>query len=190
MAITVKLRYLRIAPRKVRLVADLIRGKSAAEAETLLRFVRKKAATPINKLLKSAIATAKNDFQLEKSNLYISKIMVGEGPTLKRYRFRAQGRIYSIMKRTSHITLVLDKIKEVEKVKKIKKIKKKSKIKEDKEKIKAVEEKPKKTKEKPKPEIKKEEKKAPQRKTWKLKRTLPRPEFKKAIKRVFRRKAF
>ena len=141
MAITVKLRYLRIAPRKVRLVTDLIRGKSASEAETLLRFVRKKAAEPISKLLKSAIATAKNDFQLEKSNLYISKIMVSEGPTLKRYRFRAQGRIYSIMKRTSHITLVLDKIKEVE-VKEVKKVKKITKIKKDKEKIKPLKEKP------------------------------------------------
>ena len=111
MPVTVKLKYLRISPRKVRLVADLIRGKTVKEAETTLEFVRKRAAKPLKKLLKSGVATAENDFQMEKSNLYISEIRVDEGPTLKRYRFRGFGRIYPILKRTSHITLSLDEIK-------------------------------------------------------------------------------
>ncbi|HDZ54424.1 MAG TPA: 50S ribosomal protein L22 [Candidatus Nealsonbacteria bacterium] len=108
MAITVKLRYLRIAPRKVRLVVDLIRGKKAIEAQTLLRFLPKRASLPIDKLLKSAIDSAKNNFQLEEGNLYISKITVDEGPKLKRWQPRARGQAYEIQKKTSHIIIVLD----------------------------------------------------------------------------------
>jgi len=110
MSITVKLRHLRISPRKVRLVADTIRQKGAEEAESQLGFMIKKAARPVKKLLKSAIASAENDFGLEKKNLYISKIHIDEGPTLKRSRPRARGRFFPIMKRTSHITLSLDEI--------------------------------------------------------------------------------
>lgn len=108
MATIAKLRYLRIAPRKVRLVADLVRGKKVVEAQTLLRFLSKKASLPLVKLLKSATASAKNNFQLEENNLYISKITVDEGPKLKRWQPRARGQAYEIQKKTSHITIILD----------------------------------------------------------------------------------
>lgn len=107
MPITAKLQYLRIAPRKVRMVADLIRGKTIEEAQTILNFTVKKTAHPLLKLLKQAIANAKNNFQTEQSNLYISKITVDEGPKLKRWRARARGRAYEIQKKTSHLTLTL-----------------------------------------------------------------------------------
>jgi len=125
MPFTAKLKYLRIAPRKVRLVADLIRGKTIEEAQNILNFATKKAATPLLKLLRSGIANAKNSFQLEESNLYIKKILVDEGPKLKRWRPRARGQAYEIQKKTSHITLILDEIKKKpqKKVKKVKKIK-------------------------------------------------------------------
>lgn len=110
MEIKAHLRYLRIAPRKVRLVADLIRGKPVKEAEKILNFVPKKAALPLLKLLKSAIANAKNNFKIEEKTLFISKILVNEGPKLKRIFPRARGRADIIQKKMSHITLVLDKI--------------------------------------------------------------------------------
>src|SRR4030066_233417 len=100
MQVTAKLRYLNIAPRKVRLVADLIRGKSAEEAQAILNFTVKRATKPLEKLLKSALANAKNNFQLETSNLHISKILVDEGPKLKRYMPRARGQAYEIQKKT------------------------------------------------------------------------------------------
>lgn len=111
MEVTAKLRYLRIAPRKVRLVADLIRGKNVEQATHILSFTRKRAAKPILKLLNSAIANAINNFQLKKENLYIDKITVDEGPKLKRWRPRARGVAYEIQKKTSHITLVLKESK-------------------------------------------------------------------------------
>lgn len=145
MPVNVKLNYLRIAPRKVRLIADLIRGKSVEEAETLLSFIPNKSALPLVKLLKSAIASAKNNLQLEPANLYISKIMVNEGPKLKRWRPRARGQAYEIQKKTSHIVLVLEsKVKEKKKAKKAKttEIVKEEKV-EEKIEEKAVKEKPK-----------------------------------------------
>ncbi len=108
MAITVKLRHLNIAPRKARLVADLIREKKIEEAQEQLKFSTKRAARPFLKLLNSAVATAEHDFDLEKSSLYICEVKVDEGPTLKRVRARAQGAFYSIDKRTSHLVLSLD----------------------------------------------------------------------------------
>jgi len=105
--ITAKLRHLRIAPRKVRLVADLIRGKMALQSLAVLRHTTKKAARPMAKLLQSAIVNAKNNFQLDEDNLYISKLFVDEGPKLKRWRPRAMGRAYPIQKKTSHITICL-----------------------------------------------------------------------------------
>lgn len=110
MPVVAKLRYLRIAPRKVRLVADLIRGKKIEEAENILNFTQKRVALPLLKLLKQAIANAKNNFNLDEKNLYISKILVNEGPKLKRILPRARGRADTIQKKTSHITLVLDEI--------------------------------------------------------------------------------
>jgi large subunit ribosomal protein L22 len=101
------LRYLRIAPRKVRLVADLIRGKSVLEAERILNFTRKKAALPLLKLLKSAISNAKHNFNLDEKNLYISKITVDQGPKTKKVFPRARGRADIKEKKTSHVTLIL-----------------------------------------------------------------------------------
>lgn len=108
MEITAKLKYFRMAPRKVRLVADLIRGMDTKEAKAYLKVTNKKIAEPLLKLLNSAIANAENNFNLDKDNLYISKIMVNGGPTLKRWMPRAYGRANEIKKRTSHITIVLD----------------------------------------------------------------------------------
>lgn len=115
MPVTAKLRYLRMAPRKVRLVADLIRGKSVEEAQNILNFTQKRAALPILKLLKQAIANAKNNFHLDEKNLYISKITVNEGPKLKRVFPRARGQADVIQKKTSHITLILEEIKKTKK---------------------------------------------------------------------------
>ncbi len=105
--ISAKLNHLRIAPRKVRLVADLIRGKDALRSLVFLEHTNKKAAGPMAKLLQSAIANAKNNFQIEDKNLKIIKLTVDEGPKLKRWRARSMGRSYGIQKKTSHITLVL-----------------------------------------------------------------------------------
>lgn len=102
------MRYLRISPRKVRLVTDLIKGLTAEEAERQLRFLTKKAARPILKLLNSAVANAQNDTNLTKESLEIANIIVEGGPVLKRWRARAMGRATPIMKRTSHITLILE----------------------------------------------------------------------------------
>lgn len=121
MAVTAKLRYLRIAPRKVRLIADLIRGKKVEEAQKILNFTVKKTAQPLLKLLDSAVANARNNFQIESANLYISKITVDEGPKYKRWRARARGQAYQIQKKSSHITLILDEISPAKKGKKIEK---------------------------------------------------------------------
>ena len=107
MQVTAKLRNLRIAPRKARLVADLIRNKQVEEAQAVLNFTNKKATEPFLKLLNSAAANAKNNFQLDPVNLYISKILVDEGTKLKRWMPRARGQASPIQKKTSHITLVL-----------------------------------------------------------------------------------
>lgn len=108
MAFEAKLKYLRISPRKVRLVADLVRGKKAEEAQAILTFTVKRACLPVLKLLNSALANAKNVAQKDASTLFISRITVDEGPTLKRILPRAKGKADRIMKRSSHITLVLD----------------------------------------------------------------------------------
>ena len=118
--INAKLSYLRIAPRKVRMVVDLVRGKSVDEAQIILNFTIKRATHPLLKLLKQGIANAKDVFQAEQSDLYISEIRVDEGPKLKRWRARARGRAFEIKKRTSHISLSLSAI-EGEKGKKEKK---------------------------------------------------------------------
>lgn len=98
----------RISPRKVRMVVDTVRGKSVSQAMTILTFTRKKAAKPVQKLLRSAVANAnENDGISEVDDLLIDRIMVDEGPTLKRYTPRARGRATPIHKRTSHIQIVL-----------------------------------------------------------------------------------
>lgn len=131
MPITAKLRYLRIAPRKVRLVADIIRGKSVEESQAILSFVTKKAALPLLKLLNSAVASARNNYQLDSADLLISKITVDEGPKYKRWQPRARGQAYEIQKKTSHIILVLEEIREKSK-KAGKKVEKLQKVKEEK----------------------------------------------------------
>ena len=105
-------RYIRIAPRKVRLVVDLIRGKHVAEAYGILRHTPKSASVVVEKLLHSAIANAEHNYQMDPNRLVISKVFVDQGPTLKRFRPRAQGRASRINKRTSHITIVVSDKKE------------------------------------------------------------------------------
>ena len=114
MQVTAKLNNLRIAPRKVRLAANLIKGMDVNQARNQLRFLVKKSSESILKLLNSAAANAKNNFNLEENNLYVDKILVDEGPTLKRWLPRAFGRATPIMKRTSHITLILAERKPTE----------------------------------------------------------------------------
>jgi len=115
MPVLAKLKYLRVAPRKVRLVADLIRNKRVDNALNILNFTSQKTGSILLKLLRQAIANAKNNFHLDESNLYISKITVDEGPKLKRFRPRARGSAYEIQKKTSHITIVLDEDKREDK---------------------------------------------------------------------------
>jgi len=162
MKVKAELKYLRIAPRKTRLVADLIKRKKTEEAQVILDFAVKKGARPILKLLNSAIASAKNNFQMDPDNLYISKITVNEGPKYKRWRPRARGSAFPIQKKTSHITIILEEIVKGKKAKKTKKEEVKEEIKE------AVSEKP-----KFKPELEK-----------------PKPKVEKGLRRIFRRKSF
>ncbi|MBU0540522.1 50S ribosomal protein L22 [Patescibacteria group bacterium] len=131
------LRYLRMAPRKVRLVVDSIRGLPVNEALTRLSFLKKDAARPVMKLLQSAIANAENNFKLAKSDLVVKKITADGGPTLSRFRPRAMGRAAPIRKRTTHINIVLSDEKASPKsIKSIKSVKSvKSKAKEKKAKV-------------------------------------------------------
>jgi large subunit ribosomal protein L22 len=101
-------RYVRISPRKARLVTELIKGKPAGEALTILRFVPKKAARLVDKTLRSALANAEQNPNIDVDTLYIKRIFVDEGPTMKRWRARAMGRATKILKRSSHITVILD----------------------------------------------------------------------------------
>ncbi|EYE87699.1 50S ribosomal protein L22 [Fervidicella metallireducens AeB] len=100
-------KYIRMSPRKVKVVLDLIRGKNAGEALAILKHTPRAAAPVVEKLLKSAIANAENNNGMDVSKLYVAETYVGQGPTLKRFRPRAQGRAYRILKRTSHITMVV-----------------------------------------------------------------------------------
>ena len=100
-------RTVRIAPRKARLVIDLIRGKQVGEAYAILKHTPKAASPIVEKVLKSAIANAENNFNLDRDNLYVSEAYANEGPTLKRWRPRSQGRAFSILKRSSHIGIVV-----------------------------------------------------------------------------------
>ncbi|SIT87688.1 50S ribosomal protein L22 [Edaphobacillus lindanitolerans] len=105
-------RTVRIAPRKVRLVVDLIRGKQVGEAVAILKLTPKAASPVVEKVLKSAVANAEHNYDLDINNLVVSEVFVDEGPTLKRFRPRAQGRASKINKRTSHITVVVSEKKE------------------------------------------------------------------------------
>ena len=105
---TAKYNYLRIAPRKVRMVADLVRGKNVREARTILQYTVKGGTEPVLKVLNSAVDAAKKNKEADEATLFISKITIDQGPTLKRWRARARGRAYPIHKKTSHIILELD----------------------------------------------------------------------------------
>jgi large subunit ribosomal protein L22 len=100
-------KYIRTSPRKMRLVADLIRGKSAQEAWNILEFTPKRATGPMKKCLESALANAQNNNDIPPDSLVVHRVMVDEGPTLKRFMPRARGRASAIKKRTSHITIVV-----------------------------------------------------------------------------------
>ena len=101
------LRHLRISPRKVQIVLDLIRNKPADQAMAILRHTPKAACEPLEKLLKSAVANAENNFNMDKNSLYVAECFVTPGPTMKRIRPRAQGRAFQILKRTSHVFITV-----------------------------------------------------------------------------------
>jgi len=178
MKVTAKLNNLRKSPRKVRLVAALLEGLDVSKAESQLRFLAKGSAPQFEKLLASAVSNAENNFGLDKDNLYIKDIIVNEGGKLKRWLPRAHGRASLLLKRTSHIELVLEErvegkgrkevkkqeIKDVKKTEMSKKAEKKELEEEKKEIIKEKEEK----------EFADEKKKAAESKGF--------------LKRVFRRK--
>ena len=100
-------KYVRIAPRKVRVVMNLIRGKNVADAFAILKFTPKAGADVIEKVLKSAVANAENNFDMNVDKLYVASAFVDQGPTLKRIHPRSRGQAFSIFKRTSHVTVVV-----------------------------------------------------------------------------------
>jgi large subunit ribosomal protein L22 len=101
-------KYVRIAPRKVRVVMDLLRGKNIADAFAILKFTPKVGAEVIEKVLKSAVANAENNFDMNVDKLYVSSAFVDQGPTLKRIHPRSRGQAFKILKRTSHITIIVE----------------------------------------------------------------------------------
>ncbi|SHG05277.1 large subunit ribosomal protein L22 [Jatrophihabitans endophyticus] len=105
-----KASHVRVTPMKARRVVDLIRNRPAQEALAALKFQPQAAAEPVAKVLASAIANAENNFDLDPASLVISRAYVDEGPTMKRFRPRAQGRAYRIRKRTSHITIEVESV--------------------------------------------------------------------------------
>lgn len=114
-----KARFIRVTPRKARRVVDLIRGKQATEAVTVLKFAPQAASEPVLKVVQSAIANARviadrDNVAFDETKLVIKTAVVDEGPTLKRFRPRAQGRVSQILKRTSHITVVVAPIDDKE----------------------------------------------------------------------------
>jgi large subunit ribosomal protein L22 len=168
MEVKASLKYLRMSPRKTRLVAKVLKGMPALEAEAQLQYNKQRSSDPILKLLRSAIRNAENNFHLEKDNLFVKLVRVDEGPALKRWRPRARGAAYTIKKRTSHIYITLDEIVPSKQVK--------SEKKEVAPKLKIEEEKPSETiEEKPKRSFK-----APEEKM--TKKVLPK-------QKIFRRKA-
>ena len=98
-------KYIRIAPRKVRIVMNLVRGKSVADALAILKFTPKVGADAVEKVLRSAIANAENNFDMDVDRLFISSAFVDQGPTLKRIHPRSRGQAFKILKHTSHITV-------------------------------------------------------------------------------------
>ena len=104
-------KHIRISSRKVKIVIDLIRGKSVEDAEAILMYTPKAASEPTLKVLRSAIANAVNNLDMDKETLYVAECFANQGPTLRRYRPRSRGSASRIRKRTSHITIILDEKK-------------------------------------------------------------------------------
>lgn len=113
MEVKAQLNKLRISPRKMRLVANFVKGMSVGKARIQLEFSNKKSSNPMLKLLNSAVANAKNNFKLEENNLYISELLVNVGPTLKRWHPRAMGRAFPINKRTCDVALTLNEMDKI-----------------------------------------------------------------------------
>ena len=101
-------KYIRIAPRKVRIVMNLVRGKSVTDALAILKFTPKVGADAVEKVLRSAIANAENNFDMDADRLFISSAFVDQGPTLKRIHPRSRGQAFKILKHTSHITVAVN----------------------------------------------------------------------------------
>lgn len=110
MEVTAKVSGVRVSARKARLVVDTVRGKPVGEALAILRFLPQKSAHDVSKVLRSAIANAEHNYDLDPDSLYVKRIYADEGPTYKRWRPRARGRVNQILKRTTHITVVVDEI--------------------------------------------------------------------------------
>lgn len=117
MEVIAQTKFVRQTPRKLRLVANEIRGLTVLEAEIVLESLNKKATRVLLKVLKQGVANAENNFDLKKENLKIEKLEIGEGPKMKRYRFVAKGRVHQILKRMSHIRMVLNEKEEKVKTK-------------------------------------------------------------------------
>lgn len=117
MDVKAKARFVRISPRKVRKVVPLIKGKDALSALNILKFLPQKGAKILEKVVKSAIANAEHNHNLDKASLKIKNVLVDQGPSLKRYLPRAMGRATPIKKRMSHITVIVNEIEKKEKKK-------------------------------------------------------------------------
>ncbi|MFZ5634523.1 MAG: 50S ribosomal protein L22 [Bacillota bacterium] len=100
-------RYIRISPRKVREVVDLIRGKDLREALAILKFTPRRASAPVTKVVQSAAANAEHNYEMDRESLYVAECYVDQGPIIKRYQARAMGRADLMRRRTSHVTVVL-----------------------------------------------------------------------------------
>ncbi len=100
-------KYVRVSPRKMRFICDMVRGRSVDEALSILKFTPNKGAKILEKVVKSAAANAENNFDMNKDNLFVSEVYSNQGPTLKRWRPRSKGRAFKILKRTSHIGVVV-----------------------------------------------------------------------------------
>lgn len=100
-------RHVLISPRKVRIVVDLIRGKQVDEALAILKFTPKRAAQPVSKVVASAVANAEHNYDMSRDSLYVAEAYVDEGPTMKRFQPRARGQAFQILKRSSHVTVVV-----------------------------------------------------------------------------------
>ena len=107
MEVKASARYLRIAPRKVRIVVDLVRGKAIGDALAILRNTPKAASPLVEKVLMAAVANAEHNYEIKPDDLYVAKVFVDQGPTLKRFKPRARGMANKILKKTSHITLMV-----------------------------------------------------------------------------------